>query len=61
MTDYLDQADEFTLVRRQLGMMRPHGSTKKGQRPFSLMKDHTDARPRRIAIHNEGPGKIWQL
>jgi hypothetical protein len=56
-----DQADEFTLIGCQLGMMQLHCSIEKRKRPFTLMQDCADARPRRITIHNESFVEVWQL
>ena len=49
----LNQPDEFTLVRRELGVLLGNGTTEECNRPLTLMVDRTKARPRGVAIDYE--------
>jgi hypothetical protein len=41
----VDEANQFSLVRHQLGVARRHGSTEECNWSGPLMKDDTNARP----------------
>jgi hypothetical protein len=42
MTNRLDQTDEFTLVSRQLLMVRHHDPAKEGNRTVALVQDFAE-------------------
>jgi hypothetical protein len=59
MADGLDEPNQLPLVCSELRVMWRDWSGEEGNRPGTLKQDRPNARARRVAIDNEGPGEIW--
>lgn len=57
----LDQANELTLVRRQLGMAGSNLATEESNGADALIQDRPKPRPRCVALHDEGSHEVWKL
>lgn len=61
MADGLDEADQFTLVRRELEMARHERPTEEGECAVALVEYGAESGARRVAVHSKGPGEVRQL
>ena len=59
MSDGLNETDELSLVRRQLGVLGCHLPAEEHDQPSALMQHRAHTRARSIAVDHEWLGEFW--